>query len=206
MTATKLMEPWKTAERQHVAVRFGVWTFLVSEIMFFSALFMFYAYARWANHAGFVVGAREAEFWYGTANTALLLTSSMTMTVAERANREGLVSLARAMLLATILLGLAFLVVKGFEYRADLQHHDFPGPDFKFDVRGAGEFWAFYWTATGVHAIHLSIGLCLIGRLLLIPRDHLASRWTTTEGTSLYWHLVDMVWVTLYPLLYLVGR
>lgn len=208
MTArtTTLIEPWRDAERQHVAVQFGVWLFLASEAMFFGAIFLFYAYARWANHAGFVVGAREADFWFGTANTAILLTSSALMTIAERANREGLTTLARSMLMATIVLGIAFLVTKGFEYRSDIEHHLVPGPNFKFAVRGASQFWAFYWTVTVVHAIHLSIGLGLIARLLLIPRDQLGGRWTATEGTALYWHLVDIVWVTLYPLLYLVGR
>jgi cytochrome c oxidase subunit 3 len=203
---TTLIEPWTDAERQHVAMQFGVWTFLATEAMFFGAIFLFYAVSRYTNHGGFVVGAHEAAFWFGTANTVTLMTSSAVMTIAERANKAGLAGLARAMLMATIALGIAFLIIKGFEYRSDIEEHLVPGPHFKFAVRGASEFWAFYWTVTVVHAIHLTIGLGLIARLLLIPRAELAGRWTTTEGTALYWHLVDIVWVTLYPLIYLVGR
>jgi cytochrome c oxidase subunit 3 len=103
-------------------------------------------------------------------------------------------------------LGLAFLTVKGFEYAKDIGEHLVPGPHFALAATGASEFWAFYWTVTVVHATHLTIGLGIVGRMLLIRKDQLAARWTTAEGTALYWHLVDVVWVFLYPLIYLAGR
>ena len=204
--AAAVNEPWSTPERQQVATHFGTWAFLATETLFFGAIFLFYALARWSHNAGFTAGGREADVVFGTANTLVLLTSSLTMAVAERAIKEGLVGLGRAMLLATIALGATFLVVKGFEYAKDVHEHLVPGPGFKLAETGAAQFWAFYWTVTVVHACHLTIGLGLVGRLLLIPRDRLACRWITAEGTALYWHLVDVVWVFLYPLLYLVGR
>lgn len=206
MTDTALQEPWSTPERQRVAVQFGLWSFLATETLFFGGLFLVYAVARFRNPAGFVAGARETEVLLGSLNTAILLTSSLTMAVAERATREALIGLARAMFAATWLLGAAFLVVKGFEYHSDIARHLVPGADFRLHQTGAAQFWAFYWTATGVHACHMLIGLGVVGRMLLIPRAELAGRWTTAEGSALYWHLVDVIWVVLFALLYLVGR
>ena len=203
---TTLQEPWQTAERQHVAMQFGMWCFLATETLFFGSLILFYAVARYTHTAGFTIGARETEVMFGTVNTLVLLTSSLTMAIAERAVRESLAPLARVMLVLTLVLGAAFLVIKGFEYHSDIDKHLVPGPDFKLAVTGASQFWAFYWTATGVHACHMLIGLGVVGRLLLIPAAELPSRWTTAEGSALYWHLVDLVWVVLYALLYLVGR
>jgi cytochrome c oxidase subunit III len=206
MTDTALHEPWRDAERQRVATQFGMWSFLATETLFFGGIFLFYAVARVTHPAGFQSGAREAEMWFGTVNTVVLLTSSLTMAIAERAVRAGLVPLARAMVMATVALGLCFLAVKGFEYRSDIDHDLLLGPGFKLHELGASQFWAFYWTVTVIHACHLTIGLFVVGRLLLIPKPALQSRWTAAEGTALYWHLVDVVWVFLYPMLYLVGR
>ena len=203
---TALNEPWHSPERQRVATQFGVWSFLATETLFFGALFLVYAHARLTDNAGFVAGAREADVWFGSANTVVLITSSLTMAIAERAVRERLVTLARMMTAATLVLGVTFLVVKGFEYAKDISEHLVPGPGFKLTERGAAEFWAFYWTATVVHATHLTIGLGIVGRLLLIRIRRLPEHWIAAEGSALYWHLVDVVWVFLYPLLYLAGR
>lgn len=204
--AVALNEPWDEGERQRVAMQFGIWSFLATETLFFGGIFLFYAVSRFHNGAGFVAGGRAADVWFGSVNTVVLMTSSLTMAIAERATRERLTGLARAMLAATVALGLTFLVFKGFEYSADVEKHLVPGPHFAVAARGASQFWAFYWTVTVTHAIHLTIGLLVVGRLLLVPRAELAARWTAAEGTALYWHLVDVVWVILYPLLYLVGR
>lgn len=198
--------PWHSPARQQVAVQFGTWAFLATETLFFGAIFLVYTVARLRHPAGFVAGAREAEVMFGTVNTVILITSSFTMAVAERAVRERLAGLARAMTAVTILLGLTFLVVKGFEYKSDIDKHLIPGPGFPLRELGASQFWAFYWIATVVHAIHLTIGLFIVGRLLVIRVRHLPERWIAAEGTALYWHLVDVVWVFLYPLIYLAGR
>lgn len=204
--AIALREPWDDADRQRVAMQFGIWSFLATETLFFGGILLFYAVARLRGGAGFVAGGHEADVWFGTANTIVLMTSSLTMAIGERATREGLVPLARAMFAATIALGLAFLTIKGFEYRSDLDRHLVPGPHFAIAARGASQFWAFYWTVTVTHAIHLTIGLGVVGRMLTIRRAELPRRWATAEGSALYWHLVDIVWVILFPLLYLVGR
>ncbi|WP_174280051.1 cytochrome c oxidase subunit 3 [Sphingomonas bacterium] len=209
MTAPEaaLNEPWEARERQHAAMLFGLWVFLASEILFFGGLFLLYAHARLFDNVGFTAGGRAANAWFGTANTLVLMTSSLTMALAERATRAGWTRLARFGLWATIALGLVFLVVKGFEYHEDLAEHLFPGRRFRFAQPGAAQFWSFYWTITIVHATHLTIGLGFVTRLLLLDRrGALGRRWMGAEVTTVYWHLVDVVWVILYPLLYLVGR
>ncbi len=204
---TALHAPWETPERQHAAMLFGLWIFLATEVLFFGGLFLLYAHARFVDWTGFAQGARAANAVFGTANTVVLMTSSLTAAIAERATKAGWAMLARIGWISTIALGLAFLIVKGFEYRADFAERLFPGEGFKFAASGAAQFWNFYWTITIVHALHLSIGLGLIVRLLLLDRHgELQRRWMGAEVTTVYWHLVDIVWVLLYPLLYLVGR
>jgi len=137
------------------------------------------------------------------------MTSSAALSVAERAARIGWMSAARWGILATLLLGTTFLVVKGFEYREDLSEHLFPTMQaFPFaGVTGAVRFWSFYWFITLVHALHLTIGLAFVARLCwLAHRGTLARRWMVAEVTTLYWHFVDIVWLLLFPLIYLVGR
>ncbi|MBT0667617.1 cytochrome c oxidase subunit 3 [Novosphingobium profundi] len=202
-----LHEPFEEAARQRIAVPFGVWSFLATECLFFGGILLFYAYARWHGGEAFTQGAKEAAVWYGTINTAVLMTSSLTMAIAERATKGGFRVVARWMLGGTLMLGLSFLVIKGFEYRKDVHEHLIPGPGFKFGQGPAAQFWAFYWTATVTHAIHVTIGLGIIARLLWIERrGDLLLHATSAQGGALYWHLVDIVWVVLYPLLYLVGR
>ncbi len=202
-----LHAPWQSAERQREAMQFGLWIFLATEVLFFGGLFLLYAHARFIDWAGFARGARHANATFGTVNTVVLMTSSLTAAVAERATKGGWTRLARWGWLATVLLGAAFLTVKGFEYREDVIEHLLPGPGFRFAAEGAAQFWNFYWTITVVHATHLTIGLGFVLRLLLLDRrGELGRRWMGAEVTTVYWHLVDIVWVILYPLLYLVGR
>lgn len=203
-----LHKPWESQRREREAAGFGVWVFLGSEIMFFSGALLTYAAYRHLYPEAFAAAGRETDIFYGTLNTALLLTSSLTMAVSVEASRARLRSLTLWCLLATALLGLSFLTVKGFEYAEDIREHLVPGPDFKLaGVPPAQMFFAFYWLATGVHAIHLTIGICVVSVLLF-------QAWRATrplvspayEGVGLYWHFVDLVWVFLYPLLYLLGR
>ncbi|WNO52723.1 cytochrome c oxidase subunit 3 [Stakelama saccharophila] len=202
-----LHEPFENPARQRVAVPFGMWAFLTTEILFFAGIFLFYAHSRWNGGQAFLEGAKESAFWYGTINTAILMTSSLAMAIAERANRLSVMPLVRAMLWLTILLGTVFLVVKGLEYHKDVSEHLVPGPHFKLEHGPAEQFWAFYWTATGVHAVHLTIGIGAVMRLAWIDwRSDLSRRDTLIEATALYLHLVDIIWLTLYPLLYLAGR
>ncbi|GGO90992.1 cytochrome c oxidase subunit 3 [Stakelama pacifica] len=202
-----LHDPFEEPARQQVAVSFGMWSFLATECLFFAGIFLFYANARWHGGEAFLNGAGESAFWFGTANTAILMTGSMAMAIAERAAKADIVRLTRWMLWAMLALGLLFLAVKGVEYRKDLHEHLFPGPDFKLDSGPAEQFWAFYWAVTAVHAVHLTIGLAATARLLWMDRHvSLHRHHSTVMASALYLHFVDIVWIALYPLLYLAGR
>jgi cytochrome c oxidase subunit 3 len=205
-----LREPWFDFGRQREAGKFGIWVFLASETLFFGALMLTYTVCRIEHPDAFAAAGRETNIWYGTINTALLLTSSLTMAVAAQA-AEAPVRLRRlvvACLIATALLGIAFIVIKGFEYKEDIDKHLVPGSGFALPQAGAQLFYGFYWLVTSVHAIHLSIGIALVGRLfwVLIRRELPAKDNPEIEVTALYWHLVDIVWIFLYPLIYLPGR
>ena len=165
-----LREPWSELARQREAATFGMWLFLMSEMLFFGALFMAFSFSRAFSPAAFMEGARHTEIAYGAANTVVLVTSSLTVTLAVRAADIGRARLAAIFLAGTATLGLLFLVIKGFEYRDDLRHHLFPGAGFALGQNAAQVFWAFYWAMTGIHAIHLAIGIALVLRLFWLAR------------------------------------
>jgi cytochrome c oxidase subunit III len=202
-----LHKPYRSLRRQREASEFGLWVFLGSEVMFFACALTGYAVYRTLWSEDFAAAARETNVVYGTLNTAILLTSSLTMAAAAEGARAGLRRLTLACLAATIAFGLAFLVVKGFEYREDIEKHLVPGPGFALEAAAAQVFFAFYWLLTGVHALHMSIGLGVTGTLLWQAwRHHRPLRSPAFEAAGLYWHFVDIVWIFLYPLLYLAGR
>ncbi|TNC12711.1 cytochrome c oxidase subunit 3 family protein [Methylobacterium terricola] len=213
----RMREPWSDLETDHATAfarqrdgaAFGIWVFLASEVLFFGALFLTYTAARLANQEAFAAAGRETNIVFGTLNTAILLTSSLTMAVASQAADKGLFRrLTLWCLAATAVFGLAFLVVKGFEYREDIEKHLVPGAHFALSQAPAQIFFGFYWLVTVVHAIHLSIGIALVTRLAVMgwrDVDFLKEN-PQVEVTALYWHLVDVVWIFLYPMLYLPGR
>lgn len=206
-TARAINEPWPSLARQREAVSFGVWVFLATELLFFGGLFLGYSVYRALYPEGFLLAARETDIVYGTLNTAILMTSSLTMAVAVRATEKALRRTVLWCLIATIMFGLAFLVIKGFEYKDDIAKGMVPGPDFPIHIQGAQLFWAFYWVMTGLHAIHVTIGIGIVGTVTtLLYRRKLPLDSPSFEGVALYWHLVDIVWVVLLPLLYLIGR
>lgn len=205
-----LREPWEHFDRQRDAGRFGIWVFLASEVLFFGALILTYAVCRVDNPDAFAAAGRETNIWYGTINTAILLTSSLTMAVASQAAASGchFRRVIISCLASTAALGLAFLIIKGFEYKEDLDKHLVPGAQFALKETGAQLFYGLYWLVTGVHAIHLTVGIVLVIRLALLGyfgRFRLI-RNPEIEVTGLYWHLVDVIWIFLYPLIYLPGR
>ena len=186
----------------------GMWVFLVTEVLFFGTLFMAYTVYRWQYPDMFALGSRRLDVELGALNTAVLLTSSLTMALAVRSAQLGRGKLAAVMVLLTIALGSVFLGIKLDEY-----HHKFveglvPGPGFTLAGRGAQLFFCLYFAMTGLHALHMVIGIgILIGVAIAAwtgrfsPEHH-----NFIEGTGLYWHFVDVVWIFLFPLLYLVGR
>ena len=202
-----LREPWHSLHRQREGVSFGMWVFIGSEVMFFSGAFLLYAVYRFLHPMAFNQASHEAAMWYGTANTVVLLTSSCTMVIASDAARNGFRRLVLRFLPTTAMLGIIFLVIKGFEYRKDLHDGLFPGPHFKLLEPSAQLFWAFYWLLTGVHAVHLTVGIVLV--LLMSHQAWRQRRQLVSpsfEGLALYWSFVDMIWVLLYALIYLPGR
>lgn len=200
--------PFHQLERQHHAVGFGMWVFLVSEMLLFAGLFAGYTVYRGLYPEGFATGANATDVAIGTLNTFILMTSSFSIAVAGRAAKAGLLRAARLLLFATFGLGLLFLILKGIEYREDISKALVPGPQFALEASGAQLFFSFYWVMTGIHALHVTCGLIAILRLIIASagdRDWLAGS-ASQEATALYWHLVDVVWIILYPLLYLTGR
>ena len=202
-----------TLEQQGDTAQFGMWAFLVNETIFFGALLFTYFLYRITYPHEFAVAAKDAVLWCGALNFVILLTSSLTMVLAINAAAQD--ERPRRMIIwltVTVLLGCAFLVVKGYEYYLDFQDKVVPVVDFKVKPGegSAGElFWIFYWVATGLHAIHLTIGIALVIYMLLwrIPRGGITPRYyAPLEVVGIYWSFVDTVWLFLFPAIYLVGR
>jgi cytochrome c oxidase subunit 3 len=190
-----------------MAVSFGMWVFIASEILFFGGLFLSYMIYRLLDPASLKIAAHEAEVFYGATNTAILLTSSLTMAVAVHAAEKGLRRMTIGCLTATAIFGLGFLIVKGFEYHSDIEKGLWPGPAFPLHPASTQLFWAFYWVATGLHAVHLTIGIVIVAVVTIqLARRVLTPQATTFDGVALYWHLVDTIWIILLPMIYLVGR
>ena len=198
-------------EQQHEASWLGMWVFLTTEVMFFGGLFLGYAVYRGSYSHAFGMASEHLDIVLGTINTAVLLCSSLTMALAVHATQLGTRKTAVMFLLLTILLGSVFLGIKGVEYYHKYDESLIPGHDFHFekaDPRHAQIFFSFYFVMTGMHALHMVIG---IGLLALMAYWTYAGRFSPEhaspiEITGLYWHFVDIVWVFLFPLLYLIDR
>lgn len=215
-----------TAAQPHLAIQFddlpqqklsatlGMWAFLATEVMFFGGMFAAYAvYRYWYPHA-WAEASRELDLWLGTVNTAVLLTSSLTMALAVDAARHGTRRHISRWLVLTIVLGVVFVGIKAYEYHHKWEEHLVPGRYFQWhegDVRTAGAaelFFSFYFAMTGLHAFHMLIGFGVLGYILRRARrgDFSPEYYTPVEIAGLYWHFVDIVWVFLFPLLYLIDR
>jgi cytochrome c oxidase subunit III len=205
--ADALREPWSDLDRQREGVTVGIWLFIVSEVLFFGALFLGYAVYRASYPEAFRIAGAHTEALYGGVNLLLLLTSSAAITIAVDASRQDRRRIAVICLALTILLGIGFLVSKGLEYRDDVAKGLFPGMGFPLQPPQTQLFWAFYWIMTSVHAVHLAIGIVMVGVLaLMLWRRMLPIQAPAILAVATYWHFVDTVWIIIFPLLYLVGR
>jgi cytochrome c oxidase subunit 3 len=200
-----------TAERE--ADRLGMWVFIASEALLFVALFLLYLITRLHHGAAFAAGSHALSFALGTANTAILLTSSFTIALAEQAGEADASSRSAVLLLAlTALLGSVFLGIKFVEYHDEAARELVPFTGFSFvwrgaDAEGARLFFSLYFMLTGLHALHMLAGLGVIAFTILRWRGaDMARRRRRMQSAALYWHFVDVVWVFLYPLLYLLNR
>jgi len=199
--------------QQYEAARLGMWAFLVTEVMFFGGLFTGYTVYRSLYPEGFRLASLHLDVTLGTTNTVVLIGSSLTMALAIRAAQSGNWRQQVPYLAATMLLGTVFLVIKGVEYHHKWTDHLMPGPHFDAAAFGAEGphariFYSFYFAMTGLHAFHMVVG---IGLLAWIARraargDFTPGNYTGLEMAGLYWHFVDVVWIFLFPLLYLIGR
>jgi cytochrome c oxidase subunit 3 len=197
--------------QQHESAIRGMWVFLATEILFFGGMFLAYLVYRRTYPEDFVRMSQEFNSLFGTINTAVLLTSSLTMALAVRAAKLGERKNLTRFLVLTLVLGLGFLTIKGFEYAEDFRKGLFLGSSFP--VAGLSghhmQILLFlYYVMTGVHGLHLIIGIGLVGVMILRSRrnEFNPDYNSPIEVTGLYWHFVDIVWVFLYPLLYLIGR
>ena len=197
--------------QQHEASWIGMWIFLATEVMFFGGMFLGYTIYRSVNPQGFASASNHLDVWLGTINTAVLICSSFTMALAVRAAQLGQRKLVIIFLVLTVLLGSFFLAIKFTEYYAKFSEHLVPGSAFAFEgphAAAAELFFSLYFAMTGMHALHMIIGLGLLATL--IGKSALGrfsrSYYTPVEIVGLYWHFVDIVWIFLFPLLYLVGR
>ncbi len=209
VTATQAESPYADAEQHDVANHLGMWTFLATEILFFGGLFACYSVYRWSYPVAFAEGSHHLEFWVGTTNTAVLLTSSLCMALADLATKANDRRSAGRWLMLTWLLGAVFLSLKGYEYFQKFQEHLIPGAGFHLESGERPQVQLFiflYFAMTGLHAVHMIIGLGAMGWLLWLNhrRRISAAHDAPVAMVGLYWHFVDCVWVFLYPLLYLV--
>ena len=203
------------AQQQREAAELGMWVFLATEVLFFGGLFTSYTVYRLQYEQTFAQASHHMDLFWGTVNTAVLLCSSLTMALAVLAAQAGKRKPLVALLSATIVLGSAFLGIKFLEYYHKYQEALIPFPgwprggfsQFGAEAGAAKLFFYLYFAMTGLHALHMVIGVGILATLLWIAvrGGLLAERSTPVHISGLYWHFVDIVWVFLFPLLYLVG-
>lgn len=204
-------EQFDDPQQQRSAAAFGMWIFLTTEILFFGVLFTSYTVLRVLYPAGFAEASHHTDLLLGSGETAALLTSSIMIVVGVRALKLGQRGLATLFLLLTAALGIGFLVIHGFEYHSEWDEHLVPGVHFlQFGphVRAVELFYCLYYLITGFHSLHLIIAVSVV--LVLAVRVWRGAfgpgHFTTLELAALYWHLVDIIWMFVFPLLYLIGR
>jgi cytochrome c oxidase subunit 3 len=197
--------------QQHAADSLGMWAFLLTEVMFFGGLFLGYTVYRSAYPEAFAEASHHLDIWLGSINTAVLIGSSLSMALAVHSaqtnERRGLTRF----LLLTILLGVVFLGIKGTEYLHKFEEDLIPGANFVYPGPHAHQvqlFFSFYFGMTGLHAFHMIAGIGLLVMLVWqAGRGRFsADYYAPVELIGLYWHFVDIVWIFLFPLLYLLGR
>jgi len=217
----ELLHHFVDAEQQRDAATLGMWLFLATEIMFFGGMFCAYLIYRYSYYNEFAAGSRSIDIWLGTINTAVLICSSLTVALGVRAAQMGKRKLLVTLLLITIVFGLAFLGIKGLEWYQKFEEHHVPGHSFNasdlekppyshggIDQRHEQIYFSLYFAMTGLHALHMIIGVGIFVFLTYYAwrGRYTPKYYTPVEIGGLYWHFVDVVWIYLFPLLYLIDR
>jgi len=195
--------------RQNEAMRLGMWLFLATEILLFAGLFTGYAVYRFEFPEAFKEASRHLELTAGTVNTLVLITSSLTVALAIHYARSNRPKAAAVCLVLTLAFALAFLGIKAIEYTAHFHEKSLPGKYYAFEevkVPGAAMFFSLYFLMTGLHGLHVVVGMSVLSWILwrTLQGRYSERYYTGLELGGLYWHLVDLVWIFLYPLLYLI--
>ena len=193
--------------RDDVASKTGMWLFLFTEMCLFAGLFIVYSVYRYLNHEAFHQAARQLNVATGSMNTVILLISSMTIAMSISAMQYRKKKLALLLLADTMVLGLIFLIIKYFEWSAKISHGIYPGSE-TLSSYGQGDvlFFGLYFFMTGLHALHIIVGLFFIGFIMYYINNDSVNHdnFTLLENCGLYWHLVDLIWIFLFPLFYLI--
>jgi len=204
-----------SSRQQFDSAKLGMWLFLITEVLLFSGMFVAYAVYRQWHPTAFVEASATLDTAMGTLNTLILLTSSLTVALAIHYIQRDKIKQCANYLIATLVLAGAFMVVKYFEYTAKFEHGAFPGGLFEphgehyahlAEVAYAPQFFSIYFVMTGIHGLHVVVGMAVIGWIATrVWRGHFSNEYyTPVELTGLYWHLVDIVWIFLFPMLYLI--
>ena len=206
-----LQHHFDTMAQQREAATLGMWVFLLTEVLFFGGLFFAYLLYRMWYFEAFAEASRTIQIWPGLINTAVLIGSSLTMALGVRAAQTSQRSATVRWLIATIFLGLVFLGIKVYEYADKFEHHHVPGANFISDSPWAAQeqiFFSLYFTMTGLHALHMIVGVVMMSIITWMAHKGKfdSTYYTPVEMAGLYWHFVDLVWIYLFPLLYLVER
>lgn len=207
-----VLEPqFEDIEQQRLTYTLGMWVFLATEVLFFGGMFMLYSAYRVANAQAFHEASGHLNIVLGTINTAVLLLSSLTMALGVYYARAGEQRRTITCFIFTMLLGIVFLAIKGTEWMEVYHEHLWPGKGFQYagpDPNHVQLFFSLYYVMTGFHALHMVIGVAVVGLMAILyktgrlTRDH----FEPIDMTGLYWHFVDIVWIFLFPMLYLIGR
>jgi cytochrome c oxidase subunit 3 len=204
------MEQTHTLHTEHhdpVASKIGMWLFIFTEILLFGGLFIVYSVYRYNHQIEFHLAHKELDVTIGLINTIILLVSSMTVAMSITAIQLGNRKFSLMLLAATILLAVVFLVNKYFEWGAKFHHDIYPGSEFLLSLsKGDMLFFGLYFLMTGLHALHIIVGIVLLAiSFTKIYKKQLdENRFSLLENSGLYWHLVDLIWIFLFPLFYLI--
>ncbi|MCC6551289.1 MAG: cytochrome c oxidase subunit 3 [Ignavibacteriaceae bacterium] len=207
MSSTEHTAGVSHVHRDDEGARLGMWLFLFTELLLFGGLFLLYSVYRYLNQDAFHLAAKELNTLFGTFNTVILLTSSLTMALAIAAIQRGKKTLSVVLQLATLFMAFGFLVNKYIEWTAKIHHGIYPGSEILLD-KSSGEilFFGLYYSMTGLHGLHVIIGMALIGYMTRLTVNGVINKdsFVKLESAGLYWHLVDLIWIFLFPLFYLI--